>query len=394
MLVLLPVVLLAGAGNPPCPTTGAVPRTGTPGEPPGAGMFAAPLHMAPGRWYRVGATEYGGGIASSGAFLPAEPDSFAELSLLDHNPYPAFSFADANALGGLPYGTAIRVANGARQQILVKRDIGYGQGPGQSIPYRLDVYDSAAAGLGITRSTVEIQLAPASGSAATLDELPAPPAAAPGASSCPVTSGVLALTPGEQAQIQADGTAAAPADAPAAVKLAIAAANQIHSRPYSIGPAPVHYGALASLWPAYDCSGAVSYVLYQAGLHSVWPDVSGSLERWGRPGPGRWITVYANSRHTFIDIAGRAFDTADYGGPNLAAGSGPRWRQTPPATSATAWPTSPDTPPAYEHPRPADPLGLRGCGGLRDHRPLPGRRATPGSDDSRVAHNHHDDGGV
>ena len=91
----------------------------------------------------------------------------------------------------------------------------------------------------------------------------------------------------------------------------------------------MHYGSLAQQWPAYDCSGAVSFVLYQAGLHSAWPDVSGTLEGWGKPGPGKWITVYANSTHTFIDIADRAFDTADYGGPNIPAGPGPRWRQDP-----------------------------------------------------------------
>ena len=90
-----------------------------------------------------------------------------------------------------------------------------------------------------------------------------------------------------------------------------------------------HFGSLASLWPAYDCSGAVSFVLYQAGLHSQWPDDSGTLESWGLPGPGTWITVYANSKHTWIVIAGLAFDTADYGGPNIPAGSGPRWRQDP-----------------------------------------------------------------
>ena len=73
----------------------------------------------------------------------------------------------------------------------------------------------------------------------------------------------------------------------------------------------------------------MSYVLYKAGLHGVMPDVSGSLETWGQPGPGRWITVYANSTHAFITIAGRAFDTADYGGPDLPAGPGPRWRQDP-----------------------------------------------------------------
>jgi hypothetical protein len=330
MVVLLPVVLLAGAGNPPCPTPSPI-ATATPGAGrPAAGMFAAPLHLAAGRWYRVGATEYSGGVAASGAFLPAEPDSFAELSLLDHNPYPAFSFADANALGNLPYGTAIRVANGKHQQVLVKRDIGYGQGPAQAIPFRIDVYDTAAAGLGISKSTVAIQLAPTSGTAPVLDELPAAPAAsAPETSTCPSVTGPLALTRSAQAQIQGDGSAQAPVDAPAPVKRAIAAANQIHTHPYSLGAGPVHYGALSSLWPAYDCSGAVSYVLYKAGLHSVWPDVSGSLEHWGQPGPGRWITVYANSRHTFMDIAGRAFDTANYGGPNLPAGSGPRWLQDP-----------------------------------------------------------------
>jgi hypothetical protein len=328
MLVLVPVVLLAGAGNPPCPVPGATPITASGAPTPG--MFAAPLRLTPGRWYRVGATRYDGGLAASGAFLPDAPDSFAELSLLDRNPYPAFGFADANALGNLPYGTAIRVAHGSHQLVLVKRDIGYGQGPGQSIPYRIDVYDNAATALSISKTPVQIALAPASGTAATLDELPAPAAPTPpGTPTCPAAPSPLALTPADDAQIQRDGSAAAPADAPAAVKLAIAAANQIHARPYSIGPAPVHYGALSSLWPAYDCSGAVSYVLYRAGLHSVWPDVSGTLERWGQAGPGRWITVYANSRHTFIDIASRAFDTANYGGPNLPAGSGPRWRQNP-----------------------------------------------------------------
>jgi hypothetical protein len=28
-------------------------------------------------------------------------------------------------------------------------------------------------------------------------------------------------------------------------------------------------------------------------------------------------------------VAGRAFDTADFGGPNIPDGSGPRWRSNP-----------------------------------------------------------------
>ena len=48
---------------------------------------------------------------------------------------------------------------------------------------------------------------------------------------------------------------------------------------------------------------------------------SGGLMRWGAPGPGRWITVYANAGHTYAVIAGLRWDTS--GGP------GPRWHRGP-----------------------------------------------------------------
>ncbi|MGH2926652.1 MAG: hypothetical protein ACRDL8_00425, partial [Solirubrobacteraceae bacterium] len=177
MLILLPVVLLAGAGNPPCETEPGT--VGTPAGPAAAGMFAQPLKMLPDRWYQVGATEYGGTFGSSGAYLPAAPDSFAELSLLDRNPYPAFTFADANALDELPYGTALRVAANGRQAVLVKRDIGYGQGPGQPLPYRIDIYAPAAAALGVSKQPLAIRLAPNAGAGALLGQLPPPTAPAP-----------------------------------------------------------------------------------------------------------------------------------------------------------------------------------------------------------------------
>jgi hypothetical protein len=91
----------------------------------------------------------------------------------------------------------------------------------------------------------------------------------------------------------------------------------------------VHYGSLTRLWPAYDCSGAVSFVLYGAGLLGSSALDSTGLESYGLPGPGRWITIYANPAHTWIVVAGIAFDTADYGGPSIPSGSGPRWRSTP-----------------------------------------------------------------
>jgi len=66
-----------------------------------------------------------------------------------------------------------------------------------------------------------------------------------------------------------------------------------------------------------------------AGLLSPTALDSTELEHYGQPGPGRWITIYANSAHAWIAVAGIALDTADYGGPAVPAGTGPRWRSEP-----------------------------------------------------------------
>ena len=126
-----------------------------------------------------------------------------------------------------------------------------------------------------------------------------------------------------KATINSDGTATAPAGAPAVVQQVIASANQIIDKPY------VYAGGHSS-WKAsgYDCSGAVSYALHGAGLLSS-PEDSTGLESYGSAGPGNWITVYADSSHTWVVVAGIAFDTADYGGPNIPTGTGPRWRTDP-----------------------------------------------------------------
>jgi peptidoglycan hydrolase-like protein with peptidoglycan-binding domain len=126
-----------------------------------------------------------------------------------------------------------------------------------------------------------------------------------------------------KARINSDGTATAPAGAPAPVLTMVNAANQIIGKPYI-------YAGGHSRWKdsGYDCSGAVSYVLHGAGMLSS-PEASTGLESYGSPGPGRWVTIYANAGHTWIVIAGRAFDTANFGGPNIPSGSGPRWRSNP-----------------------------------------------------------------
>jgi hypothetical protein len=128
--------------------------------------------------------------------------------------------------------------------------------------------------------------------------------------------------PTEKAYLGSDGMAVAPASAPAEVRAIIEAGNAIATKPYK-------YGGGHARWndSGYDCSGSVSYVLHAAGLLSR-PLVSGLLaSRWGLPGTGSWITVYANRSHTYAMIAGLRFDTSAVG-ESVRQGSGPRWRTT------------------------------------------------------------------
>ena len=133
---------------------------------------------------------------------------------------------------------------------------------------------------------------------------------------------LVAGGPVQTAHINPDGTATAPASAPPAVKAVIASANQIIDTYYC-------YAGGHGSWnsPCYDCSGAVSYALHGGGLLSA--PLAVQFEGYGLAGAGRWITVYADSEHVFAAIAGLAFDTADFGGPNIPEGSGPRWRYNP-----------------------------------------------------------------
>ncbi len=116
-----------------------------------------------------------------------------------------------------------------------------------------------------------------------------------------------------------NGIAFAPAGAPPAVEGVIGAANMISDLPYVWGGG--HGSWYAS---GYDCSGAVSFALHGGGLLNQ-PMTSGSLESYGAPGPGRWITIYANSVHAYAVIAGLRWDTV-----GDARGTGPRWHAEPP----------------------------------------------------------------
>ena len=136
------------------------------------------------------------------------------------------------------------------------------------------------------------------------------------ASGAPVPTGTPApLTPGQSANFISESQASVPSAAPPAVAAAIEAANSIATTPYIWGGG---HGSFES--SGYDCSGAVSFALNGGGFLSSPLDSTG-LSTWGEPGPGQWITVYANAGHAWVIIAGLAFDTS--------GGAGPRWHPEP-----------------------------------------------------------------
>ena len=88
------------------------------------------------------------------------------------------------------------------------------------------------------------------------------------------------------------------------VQRVIRAANEIATKPYRYGGGHRRFKD-----SGYDCSGSVSYALHGGGLLSS-PLPSGAFRRWGEPGPGRYITIYANRDHMYMVVNGRRFDTS------------------------------------------------------------------------------------
>lgn len=109
------------------------------------------------------------------------------------------------------------------------------------------------------------------------------------------------------------GTTTSPADAPGVIQRVIAAGNAIAGLPYIYGGGHGSFRAAG-----YDCSGSVSYALAAGGLLDSPLDSTGFMS-WGEPGPGKWITVYANAGHAYMVVAGRRFDTS------ALRGGGTRW---------------------------------------------------------------------
>jgi hypothetical protein len=123
---------------------------------------------------------------------------------------------------------------------------------------------------------------------------------------------------GRQAMLRTDGKAAVPRSAPARVRAIITAANRIVGKPYKWGG-----GHATLLDRGYDCSGTVSFPLITTGLLAG-PMVSGSFARWGAGGAGRYVTIYANRGHVYMEVAGLRLDTSAAGDPE--GRKGVRWR--------------------------------------------------------------------
>jgi hypothetical protein len=119
--------------------------------------------------------------------------------------------------------------------------------------------------------------------------------------------------PLQRLRLSAHHRAYVPSGAPTRVRRLIRAANRIARTPYV-------WGGGHGTWRAagYDCSGSVSYALHGAGLLNR-AATSGDLVAFGRPGKGRWITIYANGGHAYMMVAGVRYDTS------ARSSAGSRW---------------------------------------------------------------------
>ena len=143
------------------------------------------------------------------------------------------------------------------------------------------------------------------------------------------------VKPNGRTQIASDGTASLPSNAPPVVQWIVAAANKILHSSYC-------YAGGHGSWTDIPIGQATPCTVARCSTCSATRTL---LESYGAPGRGRWVTIYADSGHTFLVVDGRAFDTADYGGPITALGDRSPKAQRRAATSPTAATTSSGTRP-------------------------------------------------
>ena len=148
---------------------------------------------------------------------------------------------------------------------------------------------------------------------------PGPKPTGPASSGGRRATGVLRGVDGSsttKATARSNGVALPPLEAPEAVRQIIEAGNSIARTPYK-------WGGGHGKWTdtGYDCSGSVSFALAAAGLLNA-PLASGPLMSWGKPGKGKWVTIYSNPGHVYLVVAGVRFDTS------APRETGSRWTNT------------------------------------------------------------------
>jgi peptidoglycan hydrolase-like protein with peptidoglycan-binding domain len=129
----------------------------------------------------------------------------------------------------------------------------------------------------------------------------------------PMTRRALGIGPGPTLKRRGGG---AGGGRRGAVWRVIAAANRIARKPYKYGGGHGRYHD-----SGYDCSGSISFALHFAGLLRTPLDSSG-LMRYGLPGRGRHVTIYANAGHAYMVVDHRRFDTS------AISETGSRWTST------------------------------------------------------------------
>ena len=148
---------------------------------------------------------------------------------------------------------------------------------------------------------------------------PGPKPTAPASKGGRKATGVLGEVHGTsttKATALSNGVALPPLEAPEAVRQIIEAGNSIARTPYK-------WGGGHGKWQdtGYDCSGSVSFALAAAGLLDS-PLASGPLMSWGEAGRGKWVTIYSNPGHVYLEVAGIRFDTS------APRETGSRWTNT------------------------------------------------------------------
>ena len=132
----------------------------------------------------------------------------------------------------------------------------------------------------------------------------------------PATRQALGLGSGRVLKRRSGGGGGGHVDA-GTLSRVVAGANAIAEAAYRYGG-----GHRSFQDSGYDCSGSISYALHGGGLLSSPLDSTGFMS-YGEPGPGRHITIYANSGHAFMVVDGRRYDTSAIGE------TGSRWTSTP-----------------------------------------------------------------